>query len=100
MTKRSEALAGATGSAPSWDEVASQFPNTVEPRRVRGGIAFHWSRKGVGFGVLTLRCTNCVLDVDEEGMSDDFCMDVLKQAFTEAIANRPNAADQPRRSEA
>lgn len=50
------------------------------------GLCFQWSRSGSGFGELTLavRASDHLLHVDMEGMSDDFCLGVLRQALAEA----------------
>ena len=71
------------------------FPNTVSCQRIRGGITFHWSRKGIGRGILTLRVTRGRLEVDDECMNSDVCAAVVKQAIDEAS---PNNTDQQRRA--
>lgn len=63
------------------------FPNAVSCQRIRGGITFHWLRKGMGHGMLTLRVTRGRLEVDDERMNSDFCADVVKQAIDEASWN-------------
>ena len=64
-----------------------RFPNAVSCQRIRGGIIFHWSRKGIGHGMLTLRVTRGKLEVDDECMNSDFCAAVVKQAIDEASPN-------------
>ncbi len=61
-----------------------RFPNAVSCQRIRGGIIFHWSRKGIGHGMLTLRVNRGKLEVDDERMNSDFCAAVVKQAIDEA----------------
>ena len=64
-----------------------RFPNAVSCQRIRGGIIFHWSRNGIGHGMLTLRVTRGKLEVDGECMNSDFCAAVVKQAIDEASPN-------------
>lgn len=66
-----------------------RFPNAVSCQRIRGGIIFHWSRKGIGHGMLTLRVNRGKLEVDGECMNSDFCAAVVKQAIDEASPNNP-----------
>jgi hypothetical protein len=61
----------------------------VTVSRVRGGLIFFWSRKGVGFGSLTLTAKRGKLTVDAECMGPDFCASVVRQAIAEATP--PNA---------
>ena len=63
------------------------FPNAVSCQRILGGITFHWSRKGIGRGILTLRVTRGRLEVDDECMNSDVCAAVVKQAIDEASWN-------------
>lgn len=77
-----EALSFASG--PSIPAFFDRFPNAVSCQRIRGGIIFHWSRKGIGHGILTLRVTRGKLEVDGECMNSDFCAAVVKQAIDEA----------------
>lgn len=77
-----EALSFASG--PSIPAFFDRFPNAVSCQRIRGGIIFHWSRKGIGHGMLTLRVTRGKLEVDGECMNSDFCAAVVKQAIDEA----------------
>ena len=77
-----EALPVASG--PSIPAFFDRFPNAVSCQRILGGIIFHWSRKGIGHGMLTLRVTRGKLEVDDEGMNSDFCATVVKQAIDEA----------------
>ena len=80
-----EALSVASGSGlPAFFD---RFPNAVSCQRIRGGIIFHWSRKGIGHGILTLRVTRGKLEVDGECMNSDFCAAVVKQAIDEASPN-------------
>lgn len=88
-----EALSFASG--PSIPAFFDRFPNAVSCQRIRGGIIFHWSRKGIGHGMLTLRVTRGKLEVDGECMNSDFCAAVVKQAIEEAS---PNDQDQQRRA--
>lgn len=62
-------------------ELFKNCPNTVSVGPATDGIVFRWSRKGIGFGELTLRASNGKLYVDSEGMTDEFCLGVIKQAF-------------------
>lgn len=80
-----EALSFASG--PSIPAFFDRFPNAVSCQRIRGGIIFHWSRKGIGHGMLTLRVTRGKLEVDGECMNSDFCAAVVKQAIDEASPN-------------
>ena len=64
-----------------------RFPNAVSCQRIRGGIIFHWSRKGIGHGMLTLRVNRGNLEVDDECMNSAFCAAVVKQAIDEASPN-------------
>lgn len=63
----------------------NKAPNTVRPRRIPGGIIFYWTRKGVGFGTLTMRVTHGKLQADTEFMGATFCANVVKQAIEEAM---------------
>ena len=84
-----EALSVASGSdLPAFFD---RFPNAVSYQRIRGGIIFHWSRKGIGHGMLTLRVTRGKLEVDGECMNSDFCAAVVKQAIDEASPNIDSA---------
>jgi hypothetical protein len=65
-------------------EYFDSFPNRVSCQRINGGIIFHWCRKGVGHGMLTLRVTRGKLEVDTECMNAGFCAGVVKQAIAEA----------------
>ncbi len=80
-----EALSFASG--PSIPAFFDRFPNAVSCQRIRGGIIFHWSRKGIGHGMLTLRVVRGKLEVDDECMNSDFCAAVVKQAIDEASPN-------------
>jgi len=71
-------------SGPSIPAFFDRFHNAVSCQRIRGGIIFHWSRKGVGHGMLTLRVTRGKLEVDGECMNSDFCAAIVKQAIDEA----------------
>lgn len=62
----------------------SKLPNTVSVQRTHGGLVFWWSRKGVGFGSLTLVVRRGKLIVDSECMSAAFCAAVVRQAIKEA----------------
>ena len=85
-----EALSVASGSGlPAFFD---RFPNAVSCQRIRGGIIFHWSRKGIGHGMLTLRVTRGKLEVDDECMNSDFCAAVVKQAIDEASPNTQSSA--------
>jgi hypothetical protein len=87
---RPSALSARTGSTiPLFDGLK----NKVYPQRTQGGIVFSWSRKGIGFGQLTLTVNRGKLIVDAECMGPDFCADVVKQAIVEALSNK---TDQPR----
>ena len=86
-----EALdAGAGSGIPAFFD---RFPNAVSCQRIRGGIIFHWSRKGIGHGMLTLRVNRGKLEVDGECMNSDFCAAIVKQAIDEAS---PNVKSEPR----
>lgn len=77
-----EALSVSSGSGlPAFFD---RLPNAVSCQRIRGGIIFHWSRKGIGHGMLTLRVNRGKLEVDDECMNSDFCAAVVKQAIEEA----------------
>ena len=59
--------------------------SVVVESRVSGGIVLNWSRKGIGFGQLTLTARAGKLVADVEAMSDEFCLDIFKQALKERI---------------
>jgi hypothetical protein len=65
--------------------IFAKVKNRTEVQRVRGGIAFHWSRRGIGWGTLTLRVTRGKLDVDNECMGPAFCASVVRQAIEQSI---------------
>jgi hypothetical protein len=48
-----------------------------------GGLYVQWSRRGIGFGTLTLHAENGKLMADTECMSDEFILGVLAQALRE-----------------
>lgn len=69
------------------DEAFGELPNSVTVRGFNGGLRFNWSRKGCGWGQLTMRADkNGKLVIDAETMGDEFVIGVLKQAIAEASA--------------
>ena len=66
-------------------EIFDGCPNTVTPYCIRNGIGFEWSRKGVGFGQLTLAMREGKFVVDTERMDPEFCAEVIAQAIREAL---------------
>ena len=57
--------------------------DTVKVAMTPDGLRFYWTRKGIGFGGITLNENRERLVVDDECMSDDFCLDVIRQALKE-----------------
>jgi hypothetical protein len=53
------------------------------PRDERGVLVLQWSRPGVGFGEITLTARGGKLAADTEAMSDEFVLDVVRQALQE-----------------
>jgi hypothetical protein len=53
------------------------------PYDERGVLVLQWSRKGVGFGELTLTAKDGKLYADTEHMGDAFVLDILAQALRE-----------------
>ena len=73
----------------------SQLENTVTTEPAKNGITFWWSRKGVGFGSVTLSFDkDGQLLVDNECMSPEFCGEIIIQAITEALARQRNEENQ------
>jgi len=63
--------------------------NTVEVVPEKNGLRFWWSRKGVGFGCLTISLDKDEkFVVDTECMSPEFCGEIVAQAITEALARQ------------
>lgn len=59
--------------------------DSVHVQGIDGGLLIRWSRKGVGFGELTLVADgNGKVKVDAETMGDRFVMGVLAQVVSEA----------------
>lgn len=73
-------------SKPKSIDIFAKLPNKVSCQRIRGGVRFHWVRKGIGFGTLTLVVKRGKLIVDDECMTVDFCASVVRQAIREATA--------------
>lgn len=82
--RKPRSLSVAGGSALS---LFDGLPDRVRAHRIPGGILFAWTRKGVGFGELTMRVTRGKLVVDTECMGPDFCSGVVRQAISEALPN-------------
>lgn len=55
------------------------------------GLVFQWTRKDVGFGELVI-CVRAdgTLAVDEECMSMEFCLGVIRQALEQHVKSREN----------
>lgn len=69
--------------------IFSTLENTAHATQNGNGIAFWWSRKDVGFGFITLSFDkDGQLLVDNEGMSPEFCGEIITQAITEALARQ------------
>lgn len=66
-------------SIPLFDRLSDRV--TVCP--IRDGLEFHWTRKGVGFGILTLAFRRGRFSVDSECMGPELCAGVVKQAIEE-----------------
>lgn len=57
---------------------------TVYAGRHLGVLVFQWSRAGIGFGEIALIARDGKLALDNEYMSVDFCVGVIRQALEEA----------------
>ncbi len=53
------------------------------PEGERGVIVFQWSRPGIGFGEILFTTKEGKLLADVEAMSDEFVLDVVRQALRE-----------------
>jgi len=80
-TEGVEGLAKAEDPSPV--PIFEHFPRTVQVMHIPGGIGFQWTRPGVGFGELILLAKHGKLVVYAECMGEEFCLDVIKQAFEE-----------------
>lgn len=66
-----------------------QLRNTVEVAPEKNGLRFWWSRKGIGFGCLTIGLDKDEkFVVDTECMSPEICGEIVAQAITEALARQ------------
>ena len=76
--------------------IFSKLRNLVSVQAIPNGLIFHWSRKDIGFGQLTLAVTHeGKLAVDDECMDDKFSLSIIKQAFNEKA--KPYGAPRPKK---
>ena len=73
----------AKGKVEVSNDAAKKGGRSVAVQPLKNGILFEWSRPGIGFGGLTLVVRDGKLRTDREGMSVQFCLDVLRQALDE-----------------
>lgn len=59
--------------------------NAVVTKGIQNGLIFQWSRRGVGFGELTMVVRDGQLHVDTECMGLDFTLDILRQALADVM---------------
>lgn len=79
--------------------IFNEITDGVMVERIKGGIVFNWTRKYVGFGQLTMTVKHGKLTVDAEGMDDEFCAQVVKQAIREARERKTNLLEKQQEQE-
>ncbi len=73
------------GPAPTFLDKFPNAPVVVEAfdHEKATGLVFHWCRKGIGFGEITLGVWKAdgSLHVDRECMSPEFCAEIIRQVI-------------------
>lgn len=73
----------AEGKVEIRNDAAHKGGRAVAVHGFQNGLVFEWNRPGIGFGGVAVVAKDGKLRTDREGMSVEFCMDVIRQAFDE-----------------